>query len=253
MVNLAQTFKQRILSRYEGTRLGRQELYAEILDDAPGALWTRTLLDQTRVHHVPRLTRIVLGLDPGHEAGIVAVGLGEDGHGYVLEDLSISGSPDTWAGQAVAGYHKLRANLVVAESNHGADMVITILHTKDATVATKKVWASQGKYARAEPVSALYEQQRIHHVGMFATLEDQMCTWSPGEGLPSPNELDACVWALTELMLGVQVPTDLDMTRAFDASLWIPPLSERASGPERWSRTPAIPRLRRWAAGEDDD
>lgn len=201
-VNLAPSFKERILSRYEGTRLGRQELHAEILEDTPGALWTRTLLEATRVRTVPKLTRIMVGLDPGGDAGIIAAGLGEDGHGYVLEDLSISGSPATWARQAVAGYHKLRANAIVAETNHGGEMVVTTIHTQDDTVKVIVVWASQGKYARAEPVSALYEKGRVHHVGMFATLEDQMCNWVPGEGLPSPNELDACVWVLTELMLG---------------------------------------------------
>ena len=207
--NLAATFKERILSRYEGTRLGRQELYAELLEDTPGALWSRLLLERTRVRQVPPLRRIAIGLDPGNEAGIIVAGLGDDGHGYVLEDLSITGSPATWAGQAIAGYYKYKANLIVAEANHGGDMVITTIATQDDTVATTKVWASQGKYARAEPVSALYEQGRVHHVGMFAELEDQLCNWVPGEGLPSPNELDACVWALTELMLGAPLPVDV--------------------------------------------
>jgi phage terminase large subunit-like protein len=105
-VNLAATFKERMLGRYEGTRLGRQELYAELLEDTPGALWTRLLLEQTRVRHVPTLRRIVIGLDPGNDAGIIVAGLGDDGHGDVLAELSISGSPATWAGQAIAGYHK---------------------------------------------------------------------------------------------------------------------------------------------------
>lgn len=206
-VNLAPSFKERILSKYEGTRLGRQELHAELLDDAPGALWTRSLIEETRVRDVPPLQKIVIGLDPGHDAGIIAVGLGEDGHGYVLEDLSLSGSPATWAGQAIAGYHKYKANAIIAETNHGGEMVITTIATQDPRVATRKVWASQGKYARAEPVSALYEKGRVHHVGMFAALEDQMCSWVPGEGMPSPNEYDACVWALTDLMLGEEEKT----------------------------------------------
>ncbi len=201
-VNLAASFKERILSKYEGTRLGRQELHAELLEDTPGALWTRKLLEDTRVRAVPTLKRIVIGLDPGGEAGIIVAGVDADGHGYVLEDLSISGSPATWAGQAITGYYKYKANAIIAETNHGGEMVITTIATQDAKVATKKVWASHGKYARAEPVSALYEKGLLHHVGMFATLEDQMCNWVPGEGLPSPNEFDACVWALTELMLG---------------------------------------------------
>jgi phage terminase large subunit-like protein len=201
-VNLAATFKARILSRYEGTRLGRQELHAEILEDTPGALWTRQLLETTRVRVVPALKRILLGLDPGGDAGIVAVGLGEDGHGYVLDDLSMSGSPAAWAGQAIAGYHKLQANAIIAERNHGGEMVETTLHTQDPTAAVQTVWASQGKYARAEPVSALYEQHKVHHVGMFGALEDELTNWVPGAGMPSPNRLDALVWAVTALMLG---------------------------------------------------
>jgi phage terminase large subunit-like protein len=158
---------------------------------------------------------MVIGLDPGGEAGIIVAGVGENGHGYVLEDLSLSGSPAAWAGQAIAGYYKYKANLIVAEANHGGDMVIATIGTQDDRVATKKVWASQGKHARAEPVSALYEKGLVHHVGMFAELENQLCNWVPGEGLPSPNELDACVWALTELMLnGDQLPA-VDLSRAF--------------------------------------
>jgi phage terminase large subunit-like protein len=201
-VNMAPSFKERILARYEGTRLGRQELYAEILEDTPGALWSRQLLEDTRVRAAPALKRIFVGLDPGGDAGIVVAGLGEDGHGYVLDDRSVSGSPATWAGQAIAAYHTLQANAIIAERNHGGEMVELTLRTQDATVAVQTVWASQGKYARAEPVSALYEQKKVHHVGMFAAMEDELCNWVPGEGLPSPNRLDALVWALTALMLG---------------------------------------------------
>jgi phage terminase large subunit-like protein len=201
-VNMAPSFKERILARYEGTRLGRQELYAEVLEDTPGALWSRQLLEDTRVRAVPALKRIFVGLDPGGDAGIVAAGLGEDGHGYVLDDRSVSGSPATWAGQAIATYHTLQANAIVAERNHGGEMVELTLRTQDPKVSVQTVWASQGKYARAEPVSALYEQRKVHHVGMFAAMEDELCNWVPGEGLPSPNRLDALVWALTALMLG---------------------------------------------------
>jgi phage terminase large subunit-like protein len=236
-VNLAATFKDHILNRYEGTRLGRQELYAELLEDTPGALWSRLLLEQTRVRQVPPLRRIVIGLDPGNEAGIVVAALGDDGHGYVLEDLSISGSPATWAQQAIAGYHKYRVNLLVAEKNHGGDMVRQTLATQDATVAVQAVWASQGKYARAEPISALYEQGRVHHVGMLAELEDQLCNWVPGEGLPSPNELDACVWALTELMLGMQIPTNLSLLPALEGMQKASPFAQGAT-PQRQSERP---------------
>ena len=219
VVNLAATFKERILSRYEGTRLGRQELHAELLEDTPGALWTRALLEQTRVRTLPALRRLVVGVDPGHEAGIIVAALGDDGHGYVLEDLSLSGSPATWAGQAIAGYHKYKANLIVAEANHGGDMVLTTIATQDSTAATKKVWASTGKYARAEPCSALYEKGRVHHVGMFASLEDELVNWVPGEGLPSPNRLDALVWSLTELMLDAPAPLpQVDMSRALQGT-----------------------------------
>jgi phage terminase large subunit-like protein len=114
----------------------------------------------------------------------------------------VSGSPATWAGQAIATYHTLQANAIIAERNHGGEMVELTLRTQDPKVAVQTVWASQGKYARAEPVSALYEQHKVHHVGMFAPLEDELCNWVPGEGLPSPNRLDALVWALTALMLG---------------------------------------------------
>jgi phage terminase large subunit-like protein len=200
VVNMAPSFKERILQRYEGTRLGRQELHAELLEDVPGALWTRVLLEQCRVARVPTLTRIVVGVDPGGDAGIIVAGRGEDGHGYVLEDLSVRGSPATWARQAVSGYQKYQANLIAVEANHGGDMAIHTLQTCDAKVTVKKLWASHGKYARAEPISALYEQGNVHHVGMFAALEDELCTWVPDEGMPSPNRLDALVWSLTELL-----------------------------------------------------
>jgi phage terminase large subunit-like protein len=262
-VNLAATFKERILARYEGTRLGRQELYAELLEDTPGALWTRLVLERTRVRQVPPLRRIVIGLDPGNDAGILVAALGDDGHGYVLEDLSLSGSPATWAGQAITGYYKYKANLIVAEANHGGDMVITTIATQDAQVATKKVWASQGKYARAEPVSALYEKGRVHHVGMFAELEDELCNWVPGEGLPSPNRLDGLVWALTELMLGPQPLTGLTLAPAGDPLLRLRPLAERAqrgTGARRFRDVDAAPAVpipealrRRWGLDDDPD
>mgnify|MGYP003393327054 CR=1 FL=1 len=199
--NLAQSFFDRIRSKYEGTRLGRQELYAELLEDTPGALWTRADLDTDRVAGVPALRRIVVGLDPGSDAGIIVAGLGEDLHGYILDDASVSGAPMGWARQAIAAYTRHRANVIIAEKNHGAEMVETTLRTVDPQAAIETVWASQGKYARAEPVSALYAQHRVHHVGAFPLLEDELCSWVPGEGLPSPNRLDACVWALTALML----------------------------------------------------
>lgn len=204
--NLATSFIERVVRRYEGTRLGRQELHAEVLGDTPGALWNRTLIEQNRVTKHPPLRRIVVAIDPGHDAGIVAMGIDAQGVGYVLEDLSVSGSPTDWAKQAVAGYHRLKADRLVAEHNHGGEMVFTTIQTVDETVIPKMVWASKGKYARAEPVSALSEQGRIKHVGMCAGLEDELVDWVPDEGMPSPNRLDAFVWAATELMLGESAP-----------------------------------------------
>ena len=201
--NLAPSYIKRVIKRYEGTRLGRQELHGELLGDVPGALWTRDILEETRVTRHPEFVRVVVGVDPHAsvgETGIVVAGLGADDHGYVLDDLSTGGSPDNWARQAVTGYHKHDADRIAAEANNGGDMVISTILTVDGSVSTKKLWASRGKYTRAEPVAALYEQGRVHHVGMFAALEDEYCTWVPGED--SPNRLDAAVWALTELMLG---------------------------------------------------
>lgn len=206
--NLAPKFFQQIIGKYEGTRLGRQELNAEILDDVPGALWTRALLEQGRVRNHPLLVRIVVSVDPqastsegSSETGIIVVGLGTDGHGYVLDDLSVSGTPSTWAGQAITGYYKFEADRIVGEANNGGDMVENTVRAVDANVSFKDVHASRGKRTRAEPVAALYEQGRIHHVGMFAELEDQLCSWVPSDA-DSPDRMDALVWGVTELMLG---------------------------------------------------
>jgi hypothetical protein len=163
---------------------------------------------------------------------------------------ALSGSPATWAGQAVAAYHKYRANLLVAEKNHGGDMVRQTLATMDQAVAVEVVWASQGKYARAEPVSALYEQARAHHVGMFATLEDQLCNWVPGEGLPSPNELDACVWALTVLMVDVPQAQELpavNMRLALDGMQQASPFGQGATPHQRVPQGEGKPRT--WPGG----
>lgn len=204
--NLAPAFFDGIISRYEGTRLGRQELYAEILDDNPNALWQRSQIDKLRVTEAPaELQRIVVAIDPsatttGDEAGIIVAGLGPDGHGYVLDDATIRGSPHTWGSKAVQAYHRHQADRIVAEVNNGGEMVELTIRTVDDKVAYKAVHASRGKRTRAEPIAALYEQGRVHHVGTFAELEDEMCDWEPE--MPSPNRMDALVWALTELMLG---------------------------------------------------
>lgn len=205
--NLAPSALAYLKSKYENTRLGQQELYAILLDDNPFALWKRTNIDETRVSKFPELTRIVVAIDPAvtdnedsDETGIVVAGKGVDGHGYVLDDLTISGSPDKWAKQAISGYNKYKADRILAEVNNGGDMIEFTIHTVDKHVPFKQVRASRGKQTRAEPVAALYEQLKVHHVGVFAEMEDQMCQWITGD--PSPDRMDALVWALTELMVG---------------------------------------------------
>lgn len=198
-----------LYKQYGGTRLGRQELAAEILTDVPGALWNRDKLEENRVTDAPAMLRIVVAVDPsggsteGHaEVGIVAAGKGADAHGYVLRDVSERLAPERWARRAVQLYYELKADRIIAEKNFGGDMVEYTIKTIDPNVPVKLVNASRGKQLRAEPVSALDEQGRIHHVGMLADLEDQMCSWVPDSGDPSPDRLDARVWAITELMLG---------------------------------------------------
>ncbi len=206
--NLAAAYLDQIVKRYEGTRLGRQELYAEVLDDTPGALWKRDAIDTRRVRIAPELRRIVVAIDPAvtsaadsDETGIVVVGLGLDGHGYVLADLSLKASPDTWARAAIKGFADHKADRVIAEVNNGGDLVETVLRTVDRQVPYKAVHASRGKQTRAEPIAALYEQGKVHHVGSLPQLEDQLCTWDPSADGKSPDRLDALVWGLTELMV----------------------------------------------------
>jgi phage terminase large subunit-like protein len=207
--HLSELVRARLYTRYGGTRLGRQELEAEWLDDVPGALWTREHLERNRVSSPPDLLRIVVAIDPsggddeGHaECGIVAAGKGSNGHGYIIRDVSERLSPERWARRAVQLYHELKADRILAEKNFGGDMVASTIRAVDPSVPLKLVNASRGKRVRAEPIAALDEQGKIHHVGMLATLEDQMCSWVPDNGDPSPDRLDARVWAITELMLG---------------------------------------------------
>ena len=206
----------RLRERYEGTRLGRQELFAEILDDLPGALFTRGMFDSHRVKAAPEMARIVVAVDPsgtagasddGDSTGIVVAGKGIDGRAYVLADRTCKLSPDGWAKRAVAAYHEFRADRLVAERNYGGAMVEALLRTVDRRVSYKEVTATRGKVVRAEPIAALFEQGRVSIVGSMLELEDQACLMGPdgyvGEG--SPDRLDAMVWALTELMLAPQV------------------------------------------------
>lgn len=180
--NLAPAFLEQIISKYEGTRVGRQELLAELLDDVPGALWQRKQLDDLRVKAVPDLQRVVVAIDPAatsgedaDETGIVVAGKGIDGQGYVLADRTCRLSPDGWARRAIDAYRTHKADLLVAEVNNGGEMVALTLRTVDAVVPYKAIHASRGKRTRAEPVAALYEQGKVHHVGTFPDLEDQQC------------------------------------------------------------------------------
>ncbi len=208
--NLAPSFIERMKVKYDGTRLGRQELYAEILDDNPGALWKRDDIDAARVIQAPPLLRIVVAIDPAvtnkedsDESGIVVVGIANINdiiHGYVLEDVSMKGTPDEWARRAIKAYHFWKADRLIGETNNGGDMIETLIRTIDNSVAYKGVHASKGKQTRAEPISALYEQRRVHHVGVFPELEDQLCEWDPISATGSPDRLDALVWGLTETM-----------------------------------------------------
>jgi len=212
--NLAPSFMDNMRSKYEGTRLGRQELDGEILDDVPGALWTRAMLEIASTDTLPEMSRVVVAVDPsgtngdddGDEIGIIVAGRGVDGRGYVLEDLSCKLSPDGWARRAVQAYYKHGADRLVAERNFGGAMVESVIRTADRSVSFKEVTASRGKAARAEPIAALYEQGRISHVKGLSGLEDQMTlmTMAGYAGDGSPDKVDALVWALTELLLSHQ-------------------------------------------------
>lgn len=206
--NLAPSALAELRLRYENTRLGRQELYGEVLEEVEGALWTRDIIETSRVTECPALVRIVIGVDPAvtsgessDETGIVAVGITANGHYYVLADKTLRATPDAWARASVNLYHELKADRIVAETNNGGDMVTLLMRQVDPTVSVKKVTATRGKQLRAEPISSLYEQGRVHHVGYFEQLESQMCEWTP-LSKESPDRLDALVWALTELNSG---------------------------------------------------
>lgn len=208
--NLASTFLAAVRARYEGTRLGRQELNAELLLDNPGALWQLDWLDRDRVRAAPELRRIVVAIDPAvsnnegsDETGIVVAGVTRDNEGYVLEDLSGKYAPHEWAAKAIAAYRRHKADRILAEVNNGGAMVEATIRALDHRVSFKAVHASRGKVVRAEPIAALYEQRKVHHVGNFPTLEDQMCAFTSDFDRArtgySPDRVDALVWALTEL------------------------------------------------------
>jgi phage terminase large subunit-like protein len=210
--NLAPAFYSRIIKKYEGTRLGRQELNAELLTDNPGALWNHTLIDKNRVKKsdVPEdLSRIVVGVDPAvtsgeesDETGIVVAARDnqETPHFYIFDDASIAmASPNQWAQRVVDTYRTFAADRIIGEVNNGGDLVEAVIRNKMPFASYEAVRASRGKIVRAEPIAALYEQGRVHHVGSFPMLEDQMCDYDPNTSTKSPDRMDALVWALTQL------------------------------------------------------
>lgn len=212
--NLASTYLEAVKSQYEGTRLGRQELYAEILDEASGALWTRQLLSTCEVEvdnpveFAKTLARVVVSVDPAVSSnaesdltGIVVAGMDINGVCYILQDATDRFTPEGWAARAIELYNEYGADRIVAERNQGGEMVRYTFKTIDETIPIKLVHASRGKFARAEPVSALYERGRVKHVRGLDLLEDQMVQWEPLGSTGSPDRLDAMVWAVTELAL----------------------------------------------------
>lgn len=229
LANLAPPFRKAVIDKYEGTRIGRQELNAELLDDTPGALWSRPMLEDHRIRPVdsvspvrlPQFVRVIVAVDPqkelgeaAAETGIMVVGKDSEGKGYLLEDLSINGSPEEWGRAAVMAFDDWAGDNIVYEANQGGEMVAAVLRQAAKSlkedkmrnadfVPLKAVHATRGKYVRAEPVSQLYEQGKIHHVGFFPELEDQLCEYTPDGNMGySPDRMDALVWGFTELMIG---------------------------------------------------
>lgn len=210
--NLSPAALEEFRARYDGTRLGRQELYGEVLEDVEGALFPLRLIEQHRVVAPPEaLERIVVAVDPAvtsgassDETGIITAGI-HDGHVYVLSDNSLRDTPDAWARAVVEQYHRAGADQIIIEGNQGGDLVVQVIRTVDRNVPVRKVTATRGKFLRAEPIAALYEQGRVHHVGTLAGLEDQMSSWTPD--MPkSPDRLDALVWACTALTQRAPAP-----------------------------------------------
>ena len=205
--NLAESALAMLREKYEGTTLGRQELYAEIIENLEGALWTSTLIDEARLPEdtEKELKQIIVAIDPAvtnnensDETGIVVVGKDHNNEYYVLEDATGKYSPDAWAKKAINCYYDWDADRIVAEVNNGGDLVERLLRGMDLNIPYRSVRATRGKLIRAEPIAALYEQRRVHHIGYFPELESQMCSYT-GETRPSPDRLDALVWGITEL------------------------------------------------------
>ncbi len=210
--NLAPAFFDAIIRKYEGTRLGRQELEAELLEDVPGALWNRAMIDRTRIKlsdiKWDLMVRIVVAIDPAVTAGensdstgIIVAGLTDTGHVIVIDDLTCKASPLEWASVATAAYSRYKVDRIIGEVNNGGDLVEANIRAVAPNVSYRSVRASRGKMVRAEPVAALYEQRRVHHVGAFPNLEDEMCSYVPGNNMKSPDRMDAMVWAVTDLVV----------------------------------------------------
>lgn len=227
--NISKIALKNLLEKYQGTRLGRQELDAELLEDLPGALWQRSVIDKLRVMKAPPLMRVVVAVDPAvstndgsDETGIVVVGVTMEKHAYILADYSGIYSPNQWAQRVVAAFHEFKADFVVGEVNQGGDLVESNIQTVDQGVPVKKVHATRNKYVRAEPVASLAEQGRYHHVGFHAKLEDQMCSFTVDfdrkKGGYSPDRMDAMVWGVTEtILLGFPGSSLLDYYAQQDA------------------------------------
>lgn len=210
--HLSAAWRERTKARYEGTRIGRQELYGELIEDVEGALWSRKMIEASRVEEAPELVRIVTAIDPAatsgpksDDTGIIVAGLGIDGEGYVLADRTCHLPPEGWGQRAVRAHYNFDGDRIIGETNNGGEMIEHVIRTIDEDVPYKAVTASRGKQTRAEPIAALFgappsRQPKIHLVGGFPELEDQLCVWVPTEG-KSPDRLDAMVWAMTELML----------------------------------------------------
>jgi phage terminase large subunit-like protein len=200
--------REALYNRYEGSRLGRQELEGEILEDNPGALWSRDRLDELRVWDTPPLRRVVVAIDPSggegpenDEQGIAVCGVGDDGHGYMLADLTVKLHPEGWAATAVRAFYDNKADYIVAEINYGGAMVESTIRAVDPLVPVKVITASRGKFIRADPIATLDKRGQIHQVGSWVEMEDELVTWDPLEPKFSPNRLDARVWGFTELMI----------------------------------------------------
>ena len=204
--NLAPSAIKMLKERYEGTRLGRQELYAEILEDIEGALFHSANIEESRIEVTPDMQRIVIAIDPAvtnnaqsDETGLIVAGRGVDNHFYILDDKSGVFSPDRWIKFACELYYKWSADRIVCEVNNGGDLIEKLLRVQDVNVPYSSVRATRGKMLRAEPISALYEQGKVHHVGYFKELEEQMCSYT-ADTAKSPDRLDALVWGITSLM-----------------------------------------------------